>query len=165
MLDEGVTDTQIDDAAPRVPFDEVFTAERGPMVRVAFLIVRSQAVAEEVVQDAFAELYPRFDTVDNAAAYVRTAVVRGALRWRRRHAMEIDRAVRLVEPGPTGVAEIDTTWDALARLKPERRAVLVLRYYADLDHARIAELVGCPVTTVRTRLHRGLADLRKELER
>jgi DNA-directed RNA polymerase specialized sigma24 family protein len=43
--------------------------------------------------------------------------------------------------------------------------VLVLRYYADLGHAQIAEIVGCEVATVRTRLHRGLADLRKELER
>jgi RNA polymerase sigma factor (sigma-70 family) len=164
LLDEGVTGVRIDDVAPRVPFDEVFAAEREPMVRVAFLVVGSQAVAEELVQDAFMALYPRFERIDNAAAYVRTSVVRGALRWRRRHAMEAERALRLVEPGPTGVDTIDETWDALERLKPERRAVLVLRFYADLDHAQIAELVGCPVATVRTRLHRGLADLRKELE-
>jgi RNA polymerase sigma factor (sigma-70 family) len=79
--------------------------------------------------------------------------------------MEADRLARVGEPGPTGLGEIDTTWDALRSLRPERRAVLVLRYYEDLSHADIAELLGCPVATVRTRLHRGLADLRKELER
>ena len=78
--------------------------------------------------------------------------------------MEADRFVRVSEPGPTGIDEIDTTWDALRVLRPERRAVLVLRFYEDLSHATIAELLGCPIATVRSRLHRGLSDLRKELE-
>ena len=165
-LDEGVTDTQLDDAvAEPGSFDEVFGAERLPMVRLAFLIVGSRAVAEEIVQDAFATLYPRFDALDNAPAYLRTTVVHGALRAKRRHRMEAERLARFPEPGVVGVGEIDTTWDALGALKPERRAVIVLRFYADLDHAQIAELLECPVATVRTRLRRGLADLRKELER
>jgi RNA polymerase sigma-70 factor (sigma-E family) len=160
-----VTETEVDVVPGRDTFDEVFAAARGPMVRVAFLIVGSQAVAEEIVQDAFAGLYPRFDKIDNAAAYVRTAVVRGAVSWRKRSAMESDRFARIREPKPTGIGEIDTTWDALRVLRPERRAVLVLRYYEDLSHAQIAEVLGCPVATVRTRLHRGLSDLRKEMER
>jgi RNA polymerase sigma factor (sigma-70 family) len=164
-LDEGVTDTQVDELADHATFAQVFAAERTPMVRVAFLVVGSQAVAEEIVQDAFAGLYARFDAVDNAVAYVRTAVVRGAVTWKKRRAMETDRLARVAEPGPTGIREIDTTWDALRALRPERRAVLVLRFYDDLSHAQIAEILGCPVATVRTRLHRGLSDLRKELER
>lgn len=170
-LDEGVTEAQVDaDAASdamnvRDSFAVVFATARAPMVRVAFLIVGSQAVAEEIVQDAFTGLYTHFDTVDNAAAYVRTAVVRGAVSWKQRRAMETERIERVTDPDPTGIGEIDTTWDALRALRPERRAVLVLRYYEDLSHAQIAKLLGCPVTTVRTRLHRGLSDLRKELER
>jgi RNA polymerase sigma factor (sigma-70 family) len=160
-----VTETEVESLAGHGTFDEVFAAERAPMVRAAFLIVGSQAVAEEIAQDAFAGLYVRFDEVENPAAYARTAVVRGAVNWRKRHAMETERVARIPEPLPTGIGEIDTTWDALRVLRPERRAVLVLRYYEDLSHAQIAELLGCPVTTVRTRLHRGLSDLRKELER
>ena len=164
-LDEGVTDLQVDAVADPRSFDDVFASARAPMVRVAFLIVGSQAVAEEIVQDAFAGLYTRFDAVENAVAYVRTAVVRGAVSWKKRRAMETDRLARVPEPGATGIGEIDTTWDALRALRPERRAVLVLRFYDDLSHAQIAEILGCPVATVRTRLHRGLSDLRKELER
>jgi RNA polymerase sigma factor (sigma-70 family) len=160
-----VTETQVDAVDHRDTFDEVFAACRRPMVRVAFLIVGTQAVAEEIVQDAFANLYPRFDSVDNAAAYLRTAVVRGAVSSKKRRVMEADRLARVGEPGPTGTVEIDTSWDALRALRPERRAVLVLRYYEDLSHADIAELLGCPIATVRTRLHRGLSDLRKELGR
>jgi RNA polymerase sigma factor (sigma-70 family) len=162
QVDADSTDEMAND---RDPFDVVFAATRAPMVRVAFLIVGSRAVAEEIVQDAFAGLYVHFDKVDNAPAYMRTAVVRGAVSWKQRRAMETERVPRVAQPGPTEIREIDTTWDALRALRPERRAVLVLRYYEDLSHAQIAELLGCPVTTVRTRLHRGLADLRKELER
>jgi RNA polymerase sigma factor (sigma-70 family) len=54
-------------------------------------------------------------------------------------------------------------WDAVERLPPTRRAVVVLRYWADLPHAEIADILGCPVATVRSRLHRALADLRKEV--
>ena len=64
-----------------------------------------------------------------------------------------------------GEHHIDETWDAIQRLPPERRAVLVLRFYEDLAHEEIAQLLGCPVVTVRTRVHRALADLRKEVER
>ena len=160
-----MTDLQVDAVAEPSSFDEVFASARAPMVRVAFLIVGSQAVAEEIAQDAFAGLYTRFEEVDNAMAYVRTAVVRGAVNWKKRRAMEADRIARVTEPGPTGIGEIDTTWDALRVLRPERRAVLVLRFYEDLSHAQIAELLGCPIATVRSRLHRGLSDLRKELER
>ncbi len=50
-------------------------------------------------------------------------------------------------------------------LRPERRAVVVLRYWADLPHGETAEILDCPIATVRTRLHRVLADLRKEVNR
>jgi RNA polymerase sigma factor (sigma-70 family) len=61
--------------------------------------------------------------------------------------------------------DADELWAALANLDPERRAVLVLRFYEDLPYERIAEIVECPVGTVRSRIHRGLADLRKEIGR
>jgi RNA polymerase sigma factor (sigma-70 family) len=66
---------------------------------------------------------------------------------------------------PTEVPEIDEMWDALGRLRPERRVVLVLRFYEQLRHREIGELLGCPTATVRTRARRGLQDLRKELDR
>lgn len=134
-------------------------------MRTAFLIVGSRAVAEEIAQEAFLRLYQHFDDVRNPGGFLQTTTVRLCLSWRRRAAGEASRLATLKEPGPTGAFEIDLAWDALAALKPERRAVLVLRYYEDLSHAEIAELMGCRVATVRTRVHRGLADLRKELER
>jgi len=133
-------------------------------VRVAYLAIGSHAVAEELVQEAFVRLHIHFDRVENPAGFLRTTLVRLCLTWHKRRAMEVQRLAARGEPDQTGEPAVDATWEALARIQPERRLVLVLRYYEDLSHKDIARLIGCPVATVRSRVRRGLADLRKELE-
>ena len=134
------------------------------MLRVAFLAVGSMAVAEEIVQEAFLRLHHHFDTVENPGGFLRTAVVRLCSTWRTRRDHELRLLASVVDPPPLGEPELDTTWDVLTRLRPERRLVLVLRYYADMSPSEIADALECPSATVRTRLKRGLHDLRKELE-
>jgi RNA polymerase sigma factor (sigma-70 family) len=145
-------------------FDAIYRETRDAVIRTAFLVVGSRAVAEEITQEAFLRLYERFDEVRNPGGFLRTVVVRLAISWRRRATAEATRLALVGEPGPTGSPEIDETWNALAALSPERRAALVLRFYEDLDYAAIAAAMGCRLATARTRVHRGLADLRKELE-
>jgi DNA-directed RNA polymerase specialized sigma24 family protein len=160
----GLTDAAAEPTDPP-GFDAVYADARERVVRTAFLIVGSRAVAEELAQEAFLRLYQRFAEVENPGGFLRTAVVRLCLSWRRRETLEASRYAVLGEPGPTGAPEIDGAWEALGALPPERRAALVLRFYEGLDHAEIAALMGCRVSTARTRVHRGLADLRRELER
>jgi RNA polymerase sigma-70 factor (ECF subfamily) len=50
-------------------------------------------------------------------------------------------------------------------LPEEQRAAIVLKEYHGLTFQEIAELLGCPLSTVKTRLYQGLTVLRKELER
>ena len=57
----------------------------------------------------------------------------------------------------------DDLWARLDRLTRAQRAVLVLRYYEDLDDRQIAEVLRCAVPTVRVHAARGLARLRTEL--
>ncbi|GAB3953845.1 hypothetical protein GCM10027614_59880 [Micromonospora vulcania] len=52
---------------------------------------------------------------------------------------------------------------ALRHLPPAQRTVVVLRYYEDLPEARVAELLGCSVGTVRSRTHRAVSRLRELL--
>lgn len=123
-------------------------------------------MAEELVQEAFLRLLGSFDRVDNPAGFLRTATVRLASTWRSRAAMERQR-LRLVAPINPGHGELafpDETWEAMGRLRPERATVLVLRFYEDLSQVEIGRLLGCSAATVRSRVRRGLADLRKELE-
>jgi RNA polymerase sigma factor (sigma-70 family) len=144
-------------------FEEVYLASRSSMLRVAYLVVGSHAVAEELVQEAFMRLHRNFETVENPGGYLRTIVVRLSVAARRRSAAEAERVQGAYEPPPTGEPAVDVMWDALACLRPERRAVVVLRYYDDLRPAEIAKLLDWREATVRSRLHRALADLRREL--
>jgi RNA polymerase sigma-70 factor (ECF subfamily) len=57
-----------------------------------------------------------------------------------------------------------TIREAIEQLKPAYRMPLVLRYYADLDYKEIAEALGLPEGTVKTRLHRAKAELKRILE-
>lgn len=101
----------------------VYRREHAPMVRLAHLLVRDRAVAEELVQDAFLRLHARLDGVDDPGAYLRTTVVnlcRGHGRREetaRRHGPALATADR-VEPPPLP-PEPGEVWEALGRL-PER---------------------------------------------
>lgn len=157
----------VGDGVDRMGFEAVYSRECLPVVRLAVLLVRSTAVAEELAQDAFMRLYQRFPEVENPAGFARRVVVDLAVTWLRRHDMERERLPLSTasEPRTLGEPELDEVWEALGRLRPERRAVLVLRFYEDMSHERIAELLRCSAGTVRSRVRRALADLRKEMSR
>lgn len=155
-------------------FDAVFTRERTPMVRLAYLMLGSQAVAEEVVQDAFVTVLERWDRIDNPGGYLRRCVVNGCLSQLRR-----GRKRRVVEPlavagvraeaAPAGGAEAatglaaDHTLDAVRRLAPQRQAMVILRFYVDMTQEEIADTLRLPVGTVKSGLHRALGDLKETL--
>ena len=161
----GAPDGQPAIADAPMTFDDVYRRERAEMVRLATLLVRSQAVAEELVHDAFLRLYRHFAVVEHPPGFLRTAVVRLCLSWLSRRTGERRRLALLPAPEPVPGPSPDGMGPALDRLSPDHRAAIVLRFYADLSFAEIAQLVGCRETTARTRVHRGLAELRKEIER
>jgi RNA polymerase sigma factor (sigma-70 family) len=145
-------------------FERVYEAERDGIRRLAYLLVRSEPVAEELTQEAFLRLYSRFATVENPAGFLRTAVVRLGLTWRSRRDMEQQRLVSVRPELWNEMDELDETWEAIGRLRPERAAVLVLRFYEDMTSRDIAHAMGCSPATARSRLRRALTDLRKELQ-
>ena len=133
-------------------------------VRLAWLLTHDHAAAEDVVQDAFVRLHPRLATVEHRTAYLRTAIVNGC-RDRARSAGRAEAGLRRMRP----VVELSSTdhlselLDAVGHLPYKQRAVLVLRYWADLPDSEIAEIVGVRPATVRSVTARALARLRKEL--
>jgi RNA polymerase sigma factor (sigma-70 family) len=121
----------------------------------------SDPIAEEVVQEAFLRVHLSGRAPENAPAYLRTTVVNLCRNYLRRRGVEL----RLPIPPASTVVnpEIDETFAALSRLPFKQRSVLVLRFYEDLTQREIAETLGCPIGSVKSSLHRGLAKLRKEL--
>jgi RNA polymerase sigma-70 factor (sigma-E family) len=134
-----------------------------PMVRLAHLITGSNAVAPDLVQDAFVKISSRLDTIDQPSAYLRTIVVNECRSWIRRQAVE-RKHQPTDEAAPTLPADVDEMWGALAELSERQRAALVLRFYEDLPLDDIARTLGCRPGTAKSLVHRGLAALKEVLE-
>jgi RNA polymerase sigma factor (sigma-70 family) len=144
-------------------FETVYRASYDRMTQVAFLLTGSNEVAEEVVQDAFIAFYQRVDDVAEPAGHLYRSVVDGCRAHHRRRAL-VERLHIARPSAPVVPSELDETWQALAAVTPRRRAALVLRYHADLPLVEIACALGCSTGTVRSLIHRGLAQLEEVLE-
>lgn len=142
-------------------------ASRGAeLMKVALLVTGNRQDAEDAVQDAVIAVsaaWPRV-TERGAYQYLRTAVVRRALSNRRPGTVDISLFDAPVEDERFLRLERDRRFlELLGTLPPQQRAVLVLKYYADLDDRAIARTLGCGVPNVRSQASRALARLRAEL--
>jgi RNA polymerase sigma-70 factor (sigma-E family) len=145
-------------------FDELFEREREAMVRVAYLIAGSTAVAEEVTQEAFVSVYERWSRLDSPGGYLRQCVVNRALSAvrRRRRGDELLAISPSLLPAEVGPGH-DHMLDAVRRLPAKARALVVLRYYDHLTLQEIADVLDLPTGTVKSGLHRAIAELREAL--
>ena len=119
----------------------------------------------DAAQECLITVFTKLHTLKDASAlltWARVIAVRQALRQTRG---------RPVPVGPEEFAQIASRMDhetgadirdALSRLSPEHRAVLVLRAVEDLDDEAIAEILFIPSGTVKSRLHRARTKFRKE---
>ena len=151
----------------------LYAAHYRPLVRLATLLLHDAGAAEEVVQDAFVAMHGswrRLRDPDKALAYLRQAVVnraRSALRHRKvveRHSDERLEHVPSAEQGALAAVERLEMMSALRRLPQRQREALVLRYYADLSEADIADTMGISRGAVKSHTSRGMAALRTTLE-
>lgn len=139
----------------------------GPLLRAARLLVLDNGLAEDLLQSALIKTYTHWSSLRTPAAaetYTHTVMTRLALRNRRRRWIGERPTHPLPErAGPDEYARSDdviAVRRALASLAPDQRAVLVLRYYAQLGEAETAAALGCAVGTVKSRANRALAVLR-----
>ncbi|HEV7709607.1 MAG TPA: SigE family RNA polymerase sigma factor [Asanoa sp.] len=149
-------------------FREYFTARRDAVRRTAYVLCGDWHWADDLTQSAFMRLAVSWRKVrDREAldAFVRTCLVRAYLSdvrrvWRRRERSVAEPPERAAEANPTQRMEFVA---ALRQLPPRQRAVLVCRYYQDLDVAETAAILGCSQGTVKSQSARGLAKLRELL--
>jgi RNA polymerase sigma-70 factor (sigma-E family) len=145
--------------------EQLFVERYAAMVRLAHLLTGSNALAEDLVQDAFARMQGAWSRVDDPVAYLRAAVVNACRSWHRSHRRE-QRRLRAVpapaEDVPLGAREL---LDVLDGLPAGQRTAVVLRYYEGFSEAQIARAMGCRPGTVKSHLHRGLAALREVIDR
>jgi RNA polymerase sigma-70 factor, ECF subfamily len=167
-------------------FDDLVRVHQRLVFGLALRVVGDRADAEEVAQDTFERAYHAlagYEAERVAAMRLRPWLARIALnlarnRLRRRpppaRSLEDGDGQPLAVPAPAAaepaavaerVQERELLAGLLAGLPRAYREAVVLRHVEGLPYAEVAEVLGRPVGTVKTHVHRGVRQLRVELER
>lgn len=157
-------------------FDALFYRYRDGIYRAALAITRDQTSAEEIVVDTFARAHramERLDPRDSLRPWLYRVALNLALNRRPRTvALETldDASESLVvdeTSSPESFAERNerqtVVLAAIDALPTKHHVVVILHYLHDMSLSQIAEIVGCPVGTVKSRLHYALRRLRTRL--
>jgi RNA polymerase sigma-70 factor (sigma-E family) len=138
---------------------ELYNTHYRSLVRLAALLIRDVATAEEVVQDSFVAMHSgwrRLCDGDKALSYLRQSVVnrsRSVLRHRvvaDRNGPEPPADMPNAEHGAVVLLERSAVVAAMRALPPRQREALVLRYYGDMSEAQIASVMGIRRRSVKT---------------
>lgn len=151
--------------------EEAWRSERPSLIRAIYLTCGDLDLAAEVVDQAFLSVFARLRSapVEDVRAYLWRTAFNQSRRSRaaqRRLEAAVDLASRSTRNTIGGLDEHDPHEEvllSLARLSPQTRVVLVLRYYGDFTNAQIANHQSIPVGTVKSLIHRGLASMRGDL--
>jgi RNA polymerase sigma-70 factor (sigma-E family) len=149
-----------------VSFDDFFTEVWPRAFRLASFLTHDTQAGEDIAQDVLAAMSQRWDVVDRPHAYLQRALTNASWKWNRRsHTAARKLPLLAVHRGAELGLGFDELADAIARLPFRQRAVIVLRYYADLTEADIAHALDCRPGTVKSLASRALAALSKEFAR
>lgn len=160
----GATPTPSISAVDQDCFERFYDAEIDQQVRRAVLLLGSNDLANDVVHDAFIEVFRRWDDLEEPGPYLHRTVLnrcRGVHRSRRRLRSN---AFRLWAAQHEPAERDDPLDDVLATLPFNHRAALVLRFYFGLTTAEIAEELRCAPGSIGPWIQRGLDKMRKALQ-
>jgi RNA polymerase sigma-70 factor (ECF subfamily) len=164
-------------------FGELMRRHQDRLYNTVFRMLHSAEDAQDVVQEAFLHAYQSLDSFKGDAQFFTwlcRIAMNTAISLRRKR-----RAVVPIEAGPNGESGIDPPDEsdeadpshgmaqaeqgrrihqALGRLSGEHRSVLVMKDMEGLKYEQMADLLGVPIGTIRSRLHRARLELRAILE-
>jgi len=152
--------------ADRASFTRWASERRLALLRTAVLVCGDRQRAEDLVQEALTQVALRWRQLRDGHpdAYARRVIVRGEVSWWRKHRRESIRSdVDLGAAAPHDSDRRLMLQQALARLTPHQRAVIVLRFYDDLTERDAAALLGISVGTVKSQTHLALRRLRENV--
>ncbi|MDE0133562.1 MAG: sigma-70 family RNA polymerase sigma factor [Acidimicrobiales bacterium] len=154
--------------AVAVRFEDFYATHRDELARALGLALRDSALGAEAADEAFARACQRWGQVSayaNPQGWVFRVGLNWARSWLRRVRRERERRPLLAQPHATEDRARDVDLErALATLNDSHRAVIVARFYLDWSVAETADALGIATGTVKSRLSRGLEQLRDVLE-
>lgn len=143
-------------------FDAFYQQEFPQAARFAWFLVRS-AAAEDLAQEAFVALCPRWEEIDNPRGFVNRVVVNRSRSWRRDERRHRAKAARF-EYDQKSLSSADADlFDVIIALPYRQRLVVVTRYWLGWSEAEIADALGCRPGTVKSLASRALTRLRREI--
>lgn len=152
--------------ADAAEFDEFVHARSPRLLRVAYLLTRDWALAEDLLQTALARSWSAWRRIEgDPEPFVRKVLVNTYSSWWRRR-WHGERPTGDLPDHPSASAEHDAidardqVWRALGRLPRRQRAVIVLRYFEDLPEAEVAQILGVTPGIVKSQTHKALSRLR-----
>ncbi len=151
-------------------FAVLFEQYKNLVYKTAYLLLNDAGEAEDALQEVFCKVYRALPTYNPRKGSFSTWLYRitvnyclNCRRKRRPVLLSLDRLLPLAEnASSTSMAE-DAVRLAVGRLSEKLRAVVVLRFYWELPHAEIAQILNVPLGTVKSRLSLALETLRREL--
>lgn len=138
----------------------------------AYLLCGDWHLAQDLTQLTFTKMYRRWRRIERHEVldqYARQVLLRTFLDerrrpWRREKPTEPENLVLdVTAPEVRGSEDREVLKAALLQVPKRRRAVLILRFWADLSVEQVADILGCTTGTVKSQTSRGLADLRAAL--
>jgi len=146
---------------------DLLRAHQGYLERIALAMLGNRADAEDALQDAALSGYQHFAQLRGGphafGAWIRQILIhkcRRILEGRQRSFPVDDLAPYLPDAAPGPDAESTAVWEMVARLSDHLRPVVVLRYMLDMPQQDVADALGLPVGTVKSRLGKALELLR-----
>ena len=158
----------------KTEFDELWAQTAANVRAYMFCAAGSWTDADDMVQDCYLRAlrgWGQFDGRASRQAWLFGIARRTRADWYRRKirksaAVSVENLDGL--EGDLSEAEdanrIDKVWDAVGELGAEQSEVVHLRFAAGLGYTEIARVLGVPIGTVRSRLHRGLKVIRKKVK-
>jgi RNA polymerase sigma-70 factor, ECF subfamily len=152
-------------------FAQLVTDHEAMVFSLIYRFFGDRSRAEELAQDVFLQLYRNLSSIESDAHllfWLRQVATRRCIDVSRRTRFRVVSLEDAAEvPAHQHVADplLDRRLRKLVEELPEaQKAVLTLRYQEDLDPSEICRIVGIPVNTVKSHLHRALQALRRKLE-
>jgi RNA polymerase sigma-70 factor (ECF subfamily) len=154
-------------------FGALVSEHQGMVFSLAVHFVRDRAVAEELAQDVFVNLYENLGSLESEAHltfWLRRVTSHRCIDWQRQatRRREVAMDERMPEPSAAPFVRDYLREERLRRLVADlpsaARLVVILRYQEDLQPLVIAEVLGMPLNTVKSHLRRSLAVLRERFE-
>lgn len=146
-------------------FTEYARAAAPRLRRTAFLLCHDWHLAQDFTQTALAKLFVHWSNIqrrETPDAYARKVLLRVFLDHQRRSSSRevvVDRVAETAAPSSHPELRV-TLLEALRRISPRDRAILVLRYWEDQSIETVAGLLGVSEATIKTQSARGLSRLR-----